>query len=226
MTNLYWPTTNEPDTLGPLLGADDVRDAMRDTIDLWAPYYIGVLSERLYAASRIGNKNPNPNPLPNFGKWTNTPDYRTIGTGQPASYQVRVIGADDTEMQANGRVAAMYRCRVDLQCWGTSWFEAADLTSWYEKVIRWCILQHRSLGGLANATRWISTSYSGTEHSSTRTLGEAVVMFDVALLNTIDMSAGPLAPLTPPNPPPPDYTVETVLVDLTKVPVTEPLNEE
>ena len=103
-----------------------------------------------------------------------------------------------------------------MQVFGTTWEEAADLGSWYEKVVRWCILQHRSLGGVAMSTKWMGNQYSGKEHSSTRTEGLIVMGFDVKLGNVIDVGRGPAEVPSPPVAPAPDPTVESTVVTVTK----------
>lgn len=214
-----------PDSLGPLLGADDVRDAVKATIDEWSEYYLSVISQRLAAADRIGGQSQNPNPLPNFGTWVNDPTQRNFGTGQPAAFLVTVaatVGAPD--VQGDGMVRAVWRANVSIQAFGTDWQEAADLTSWYEKCVRWCIQQHRSLGGFSTGSKWIGTSYSSKDHTSTRTLGIAAIGFDIGVANVINVRRGPATVPTQPGPPAQDPTVDDVIVELTKVPVTEPLS--
>lgn len=221
MTNAYWPLPT-PDSLGEIIGADDVRDNVKATIDKWAPYYLGVLSGRLAVLGRIGGaKQPN-NPLPSFGTWTNQPTHRSWGTGQAAAYLVTVAATVGTpDLQGNRQYIATWRSHVNLQVFGTTWQEAADLVSWYEKVIRWCILQHKGLDDFAMTTKWAGVQYSATEHSSTRTLGQAVIGFDVQVGDVIDISRGPKTVPTNAGPPPQDPTVEEVIVGLTRVPVTE-----
>lgn len=227
--NPYWPAP-QPDSLGMMAGADDVRDALKATIDTWSAYYVTILSQRLAEAGLIGGRDQPPNPLQGFETFTNQPGYRNIGTGQPAVYLVTVAGTVGTPaMRGTGAIEAVYRANVEVHTFGTDWQEAADLTSWYEKAVRWSILQHRSLGGVANTTSWLGTSYSKGDaggHSSKRTEGIAQMGFNVKMPDVIDVFRGPS---TVPvgggsgGPPPDDPTVDDVIFDLTKVPVTEDL---
>lgn len=220
--NPYWPTS-VPDALGPLVGADDVRDALKSTIDLWSSYYLGVVSQRLHTAGRIGGTSQPPNPLQSFGTWVNEPNFRSIGSGQPAAYLVTCPGTVGTpEVQGDAKVRATWRGVAVVQVFGTDWQEAADLTNWYEKCVRWCVLQHRSLGGFAVSTKWTGTSYSRVEHSSTRTEGIVSLGFDIVVPNVIDMSRGPATPDIP-GPPGPDPTVEFTILEMTKYPDSKPL---
>lgn len=227
MTNIYWPLP-EPNSLGGIIGADDVRDAIKATILLWSPFYLMAISETLAAQNRIGGtsggfKQP-PNPLPQFGTWVNEPTHRNFGTGEPAAFLVTVpatVGVPD--LQSSGQYIATWRAQVEVQVFGTSWEEAADLSSWYEKVVRWCILQHRSLGGLAMTTKWTGASYSGTQHTSTRTVGEVAMGFDVMVEDVADVNRGPQTVPSPLAIPAQDPTVKTVIPDLSKTADTAPL---
>lgn len=224
--NPFWPQAT-PDSLGEIIGADDVRDALRATILEWAPYYLGVLSARLAAANRIGgidadgNTQP-PNPLPNFGMWLDEPEYRSLGTGEPAAFLVTVpatVGAP--ELKADRSYIATWRAQVRIQVFGTVWEQARDLVSWYEKAVRWAVLQHRSLGGFAMATKWAGHSFTEDEHDSTRTVMSAYLGLDVTVDDVTDVARGPVTVPATFEPPPPNETTETVTMAFTKVPVTE-----
>ncbi len=222
-TNPYWPLP-APDSLGGMVGADDVRNAVKCTIETWAPYYIAVLSQRLADAGRIGGASQNPDPLPNFGKWVNDPENRSFGTGKPAAFLVTSPATSGTpSRRGDGNYWATWRVQINVQVYGTSWEDAADLTSWYEKVVRWCLLQHASLDGTAKVTKWAGIRYAGKIHSATRTEGQAICAYDVVAANVVNDSRGPASPPVPQVPPPDDFTVLTTSVTLDKVPDTESL---
>lgn len=224
-TNPYWPLVG-PDSLGGLVGADDVRDNVKSIIDLWAPYYTAIVSNRLAAQGRIGGPGQNPVPLPEFGTWANDPEHRSFGTGQPAAYLVTSPGTvGQPDLQGNHQYIAVWRAQVMVQVFGTDWQSTADLTSWYEKIVRWCVMQHRSLGGFAMGTSWVGAQYIGKEHTSTRTEGVVTLGFDVKVGNVLDIGAGPEFPPAGPAAPPDDTTVAEVITTLTKVPVIEPLED-
>lgn len=215
-SNPVWPVP-EPDAAGPIRGADTARDAVRDTIDLWSPYYLGVLSKRLAATGRIQK------PLQHFGHWRNTPSYRSIGTGQPAAFMVTVAATmKDPDVQANGLVIATWRTQVRVLVYGTTWQQASDRTAWYEQAVLLSVLQHRGLGGVAKATKWAGSAYAVAEHTSTRTVQQVTIGLDVTLDNVLSVRAGPATPPTS-GTPGQDPTADDVVVNLTKVPITEPL---
>lgn len=220
--NPYWPLPS-PDALGGLIGADDVRNAVKDTILTWSPYYLAVVSQRLVADGLIGGNNRVNAPLPDFGTWENEPEFRSLGTGQPAAFLVTSPSTVGTpSLEGNRTYRATWRAQVVLQVFGTQWEEAADLTSWYEKATRWCILQHRSLGQFAIGTKWVGNQYSGKVHTSSRTEAQCVMAFDVAVADVIDVRGPSTVPAVP-GPPNQDPTVLTTGIELVKVPDDETL---
>lgn len=224
-TNPAWPLP-EPDAIGPLVGADAARDAIKATIELWTPFYLANVSARLLAAGKIGTKtSPVKSPqLATWGTWRNEPNFRSLGTGQPAAFLVTVAGTvGKPKIQATGLVLATYRAHVTVQVFGTTWQEALDLASWYETVARACVMQHRSLGGVTAApTYWVGSNYAVEEHTATRSVAKATLGFDVTLPDIINVLRGPSVPPATPTPGQ-DETVDEVVVDLTRVPITEPL---
>lgn len=221
--NSYWRLP-QPDSLGELVGADDVRNAVKATILEWSPYYLAIVSSRLEDSGIIGGQSQQDAPLPDFGVWENDPEHRSLGTGQPAAFLVTVpatVGSPD--VQGSGQIRTTFRAQVVLQVFGTTWEKAADLTSWYEKAARWCILQHRSLGGFAASTKWIGNQYSGKIHTSTRTEAQAVMAFDIQVANAIEIGRGPQAVPSLPLPPDDDPTVATTVTTVTNETVDEGL---
>lgn len=223
-TNPTWPLP-EPDALGPIRGGDDVRLAVRSTIETWVPYYLTVLSARLAATGKIGGTNQPPNPLPPFGTWRDEPTYRNLGSGMPAAYLVTAPGTKgEPDKQGSGLYRATWRAQVRIQVFGTTWQQTLDLTSWYEKAVRWAVLQHQGLGGAAQATTWVGTSIELVDRTrnATRSVALATIGLDVTLANVIDSTRGPK---TVPSTPTPgqDETVTEVVIDFTKVPITEPI---
>lgn len=217
MTNVEWPLP-VPDALGPNVGADDVADAVLVILDIWTPYYVAMISGRVQAAGKIGGRSQPNAPLPPFGKWINEDEFRNVGTGRPAAYEVRVPATvGEPELRGNGNYDVTWRCQVNVQYWGTDWQEARDGASWYEKAVRWSILQHGALAGFANRTNWKGTSFQRGGHSSSRTEGIAVIGFDVRVRNTFDVTRGPTEVPSPPVVPDQDPTVETTAATIENV---------
>jgi hypothetical protein len=224
-TNPYWPLPS-PDSLGTLVGADDVRNAVKRTITEWSPYYLAIVSERLVDEGIIGGPNQQSAPLDNFGKWDREPINRSIGTGQPAAFLVTspgTIGAPT--LQGNRQYRATYRAIVTIFVFGTTWEQCSDRTSWYEKATRMSVLNNRGLYGLATGTKWLGSVPEALEHDSTRTLGQCKLTFDVAVPIAAEIR-GPASVPVPPVAPPQDPTVETTAVTLNLVPDTEALEVE
>lgn len=221
--NVFWPL-RQPDPVGPIIGADDVRDRVKHIIEKWSPYYIATVSERLEDGGKIGGDGQMDAPLPDFGVWTNEPQYRTFGTGQSPSFLVtvpQIIG--EPVCRSDGSYIAVFRAQVITEVFGTTWEEAADLIAWYETVVRLCILQNRSLEQFAMSTKWSGMTIRSEEHDGTRTRAQAVSLFDVQVGNVINVLFSPTEPPFPPEPPPPDETVESTLVTVLRVPPDQPM---
>lgn len=217
MTNTAWPLP-VPDALGPIVGADDVADAVVATLKEWSPYYVAMVSGRVQGADKIGGRSQPSAPIEQFSKWISEDEYRNVGSGRPASYEVRVpatVGVP--ERKGTGLYIATWRTQVTVQYWGTDWQEARDGTSWYEKVVRWSLLQHKSLGGFAQSTKWIGSSYARGGHTSSRTEGQCVMGFDVKVFDVVDDTRGPKVVPVPAVVPDQDPTVESTVVTLDNV---------
>jgi hypothetical protein len=212
--NRYWPSA-APDPLGPLLGADDVRDATRAVIETWSPYYLSIVSQRLLAAGKLGEGSPYPNPLRDFEYWTLEPSNRAGGTGSSPVFLVTVPNTiGKPRLRGNGTYISVWRSQVLVDVYGKTWEAAADLVSFYEKAVRLSVLQHRSLGGLAMSTSWQGTQLRASEHAGTRVEAQAILAFDVQVDGSASILGAPAAPLAPAQPPPADPTVETTVVQV------------
>lgn len=222
-TNVAWPLP-QPDALGELVGADDVRRAVKETILKWSPYYLAIVSQRLVSAGIIGSARKPDSPLEPFGTWVNEPEFRSLGTGEPAAFLVTVPATvGSPELQGNRQYRVTWRAQVVLQIFGTSWEEAADRTSWYEKATRWSILQHRSLGEFATGTKWAGNQYSGKVHTSTRTEAQCVMAFDVGVANAIEIRGPGNTVPEPFLPPADDPTVTSTITTVMRTSDFEPL---
>lgn len=223
--NPYWPLPL-PDSIGALVGADDVRNAVKNTILEWSSYYLAIVSQRLVAQGRIGGTNLVGAPLPGFGTWDNDPQFRSLGTGMPAAFLVTTPAtvANSIELQGNRQYRAAWRAQVNLWVYGTTWEMADDITSWYEKAVRLCLLQHRTLGNqFATGTKWVGNSYTSEIHDSTRTIGKCAMAFDVLVNGPVIEVRGPATLPVPAVSLPDDPTVNTVDITLARVPVNESL---
>jgi len=197
------PTT--PDLFGPIVGADDVRQAVRATLQTWSQTYINEL------AYRTGRQ------LKDFRSFAYQYEYRTLTVDQSPACWVTVPGTrGQPERQGSGPIRVHWVSDVSVVVNGGLWAETADLVALYLKAVRTIILQHGSLQGFAESTMWLSERYApvGNEAAG-RTLGVGVATFEHVVANCVNWQAGPkTVPIgagTTPGP-----TVASVNVTLTK----------
>jgi hypothetical protein len=190
MTLIVTPTSTT-DAYGPLLGADTARDAIKATLQLWTPSYIAAISAaRGLPASGAGSMKP-------VQDWTIRPEYRTLPVSSSPAILVTCPGTVKGKaptIHGDGNIRADWLTEVSIVVFGDDWEPTADLTTRYATAVRAAILQHRSLNGVALNTVWLGEQYAEVEHSSTRTLGVAVIHFAVTLDAVMNVQAGPITP--------------------------------
>lgn len=64
----------------------------------------------------------------------------------------------------------------------------------YAATIRAIMLQQRSLGGVTSGMYWLGEDYTDRPSDQARTLGTAVVLFNVVVPAVVNAADGPLAP--------------------------------
>jgi len=176
-----------PTVFGPMVGASDVREAMSATVQTWAGAYIAEMAALTGAA------------LSPFQSWKVLYEYRTLPASEAPACWVTCTGTHGRpERQGNGRYMADWAVDVSVVVNGTTWDEAADRTAAYVTAVRTAILQHGSLGGLAQSTTWLGERYTAVDHSATRTLGVGLIAFGVRVDNVVNASAGPATPTAGP----------------------------
>lgn len=199
-----------PDAYGPGLGGHTVRQAMEAVLQAWTPTYIAEV------ASRLGLS------MSPFQQWVALPEYRALPQNYTAACWTSVTGTrGQPQRQGDGTWRAVYTAETSTLVYGADWDATEDLCSAYNLAVRMCLLQHRSLGQVAEDTAWLGESYTPVTHSNTRTLGVYRGLWAVTLAGTVQDSAGPgpiPAPagggvLTPPLQPNPTVATETITVE-------------
>jgi hypothetical protein len=203
MTTPYpLPTT---DLFGGLAGAAEVRQAMVTTLKLWTPTYIAEVAARTGLTMRP------------FEDWKLRPEYRTLPVNNSPACLITCLGTlGEPAIRGNGSAYAVWTVEVSIVVFGDDWETTADLTGHYTTALRAAVLQHRDLGGFAGSTKWLGEKYTEIEHSSTRTLGVAVIHFAVAVDHVVDVTTGPATP-TSPNTLPPIVAASGVHVTVQKL---------
>lgn len=186
MTDPPFPPS-APDVFGPAAGGHTVRRAVRDTLQAWTPTYITLVAEREGLT------------MSPFQHWTAMYQYRSLPQNYAAACWPVCTGTRGTpQRQGNGLIRAAYGVEVSTLVYGGDWDQAEDLCSAYNLAVRLALLQHRNLGGVAEATTWLSEQYAAVDHTNTRTLGVYRALYEVTVAEVASTSAGP-----PPGTPPP-----------------------
>ena len=175
-----------PDIFGPILSTADIRKAVLSTLQAWTPTYVAAM------ASRSGLV------LLPFEDWKLRPEYRTLPVNNSPACLVTCLGTASTpQRRGNGDVMAVWTIEVLVVVFGDDWEATSDLVGYYTAAVRTALEQHRDLGGVASATQWLGEKYTEIEHSSTRTLGGAVIHFAVTTEHVLNYQAGPATPTSP-----------------------------
>lgn len=172
----------EPDVFGPIVGADDVRDAVRDTIKQWSPVYIAEMAAR------------SDQPLVPFRHWETLYQYRELGASDGPACWVTCAGTfGEPQRQGNGNVKAVWIVDTHVVVYGLDWAETADLTAKYVKTVRALLLQQsvQPVTGTDGVVRWISESYAEVAHEARRSLGVGVSRFHITVDAVVNTAAGP-----------------------------------
>jgi hypothetical protein len=200
----------DPDVFGPAAGGHTVRQAVRDTLQTWTPTYIALIAQRLGLD------------MAPFQQWIALSEYRALPQNYTAACWPTCLGTRGTpQRQGNGIYRAAYGIEVSTLVYGGDWDQTEDLTSAYNLAARMALLQHRDLGGVADALGWISETYAVASHTNTRTLGVYRAVYEVWLPAAVQTAAGP-----PPGSKPPVTPVQVPAyptVDQFDIAIEEPL---
>lgn len=209
MSNVAFPPTS-PDIFGPIVTSRDVRQALRDTIRLWATSYIDVM------AARSGLD------LPPIGHWEAIYEDRAMPADQQVACWVTTVGTDPKHpptRQGDGTYLATWLAQANLVIYGRSWDEAHDRMALYSAAIRAAVAQHGSLGGFASATVWLGDATQERERQRTRTVLVGIVLFRITVNGAVNTADGPKTAPAPPGASG-GPTVDQVNITINKEPIT------
>ncbi len=184
---LDWDLSYFPDVYGATYGGHSVQEAMYRTLDAWLPTYINEFNRQTGGGQQILN-------IPK--RYSLEPEYRYLSRARDAQVLVVVKGTvGEPERFGNGQIRSVWEAEASVVLAGTkSWEETQALTYGYGVCVRTAIMQHRSLDGFAQLTQWMSERYLKMDHVAGRTLGMAVVDFEVIVENSMNTNGGPPLP--------------------------------
>lgn len=174
--------------IGPLIGADDVCAAYETTLQQWLPSVI--TEEAAY-------KNLDPLPVP--ATYEQLPDEAALNTAKFPALIVSSPGLSTRpEKLGTGLYKPLWDVVVSYVIRGNSYRQTANLTRRYATVIRTAIMQHATLGGVAEDTVWLDESYARLPANVARSIAMGHVTFASLIPGVLDDTAGPTDPATPP----------------------------
>lgn len=197
---------------GPLSPSLTIEKAAHNTLVKWMPTYLAEVADQ-YGLPR--GSLVLPQSYPTASQFGRTEDQvPAIGIHCPGIASVPVKEADGTyrvewSLEIGALVAANDEVNTD------------HLAKLYAAAIWGCIMQHRSLGEVAEHLEWPADGerYDVLEPAQTRALAFCLLRFNVTLKNARGSYGGPSQPLTPAETDHGDWPdVERVNIDLTALP--------
>jgi hypothetical protein len=202
---------------GPRVGSADVEAAVIASLTARLPTYLDQMA-RLKGIDPattdfpIRPKQP-PFARKNFGGW---PDIHL------PCVQVVCPGMSDRPVrQEDGPYTTYWQVEVYVIVSARDHAATRVVRSVYEDAVGWCLMQHRSLGGMCAGMDWLGESSADVpldEHDN-RTLQGTVIVLSVEIPNCLDPNAGPVVfipddTVTPPATYPDDPIAQEVDIDL------------
>lgn len=175
-----------PSVYGPLVTANDVEQAVLDTIRKWERDYLRAVA--LHAGQQSGS-------LPAHKAHVTYIDLDKYPEDQLPACVVQAPAI----LEVPGRRAKSYTTRwavgVGSIVRGKTPAQTLRLAQLYAAAMRTLLIQKGSLGGFAQGTTWIDESYDDAlTVADQRTVAAGVIALAVDVYGVVDPSAGPTNP--------------------------------
>lgn len=184
---------------------------MLTTLHTWSPTYIG---EAIRQTASLG-LNP---ALQNFEDWVNEPGIVAVNPSMAPRFVVHVPGTVGTpERHGDGTYRATWIVEISLWLWGTDYQTTEDYLGYYVTALREAVLQHPSLGGFAETSKWVSEKYKQiASPTAYHTWAQSILTIHCTVDGALNAYTGPVAvpadPSVAPVPRPP-WTTSTINVN-------------
>lgn len=177
-------TGPQPSALGPFVGISHVRQAVKATLERWAPFYLAE------ANRQTGLE------LPPFNDFVNEPLTAPGTVSEAPRYVVSVPGTlGAPTRKGDGTYRAVFDVRVELWMWGADYQDTEDKLGFYAIALRELLVQQPSLGGLAESVVWRGERYAQAgPPTAFRTWGQSSLQFAVTVDGVVNAFAGPASP--------------------------------
>jgi hypothetical protein len=194
---------------GTLIGADDVRDALRDHLHAWSPAYIAEVARQ---------RGLDPADVPSFqsyeirGRDGDLESYVAVPSITFICTEQRVL------RRGSGPIAMRFRVAAVIFAAGVDHETATQAVGRYVTAVIAAVEQHPDLSGFAERAAFVETRWdrvAPTERPEAWD-GGAAVFFDIDVADVMDADAGPDElpdPVTSEQPAPPVTTEVVVTVE-------------
>lgn len=145
-------------------------------------------------------------------------DPVTRWTEQAMPAIVVQIGGTIAVQRKGASYRAIYGANVGAIIAGPTREDTRRIAGVYALAITAALTQHGDIGGYCDGCEWTDTDYTLIGDAQSRTLMAALVSFDIAVNNVLDVTLGPIGPTPDPTDPPvpglPNYgDAATVIID-------------
>lgn len=169
--------------IGPLIGADDVCEAVEATLRLWLP---SVLDEQ-EASGRPRLSDP--------ATFEQLPDEAASTSAKFPAVIVSSPGLTGQPMfHGDGTADAVWSVVVSVITRGAGYRDTASTVRRYCTALRTTLTQHSDLGGLAEYTLWLDESYARLPNEVARSMAMGHVGFAVKVPAVLNVLLGPDSP--------------------------------
>lgn len=198
---------SDENIFGPLVTGSQVEAAALNTLKLWAPEYLA------WVARETG-RDPDSLTLPR--SWVTSVDTDRWPEEQLPSVMLISTGlTGEPSRDGKGRYTAHFAIGLAVVVSARDRATTDELAKLYTAALRAILLQHQSLGGLAQAVEWVDERYDALpDGKSRRQLAAGQVVFRVQVSNVISGKTGPRVPRVDPTPDYPDTLATTVEADV------------
>lgn len=183
---------------GPIFTAGRVEMAAMSTLREWMATYLAEMERQ--TGRPAGS-------LPQVRSWTTVNEFgRWPEESLPSVLLISAGLSAVPEKDGQGRYRATWGLAVAVVVSARDQASTRELAMVYSAAIRGCLMQRRSLGGVAAATEWIEERYDEIP-AAHRTLAAGISGFEVQIDDVVTTHGGPASPAPPPDPqiPPGDW---------------------
>lgn len=172
---------------GAIFAAPALEEGLQDLLAMWLPSY-------LTEVERQAGLNPCTLARPKFYGTSVEADLHP-GEGMPAIIVVSPGTDGIPEGEGGGIVTAWYQVTVATLVMASDEHGARQLSAYYSGAVRAVVMQHGSIGGVADGVQWLGEEFQGEPPSNrNRSRGGALTHFRIRIPVTVEAQSGPTFP--------------------------------